>query len=123
MKQLCVGVLVLALAVPARAADPALPLLSAQGTVTKVDVKKTGGTLVVQPVGQDGKPAGRPIELTVTGTSDFVAVGTRKTGDKLTVMQRKIEGAELKQKQVVSVTYTRLGNELVLLYAAVLPMD
>src|ERR1700722_17043121 len=71
MKHLCVGLVVLAFLAPARAADPALPLHSTLGTVTKVDVKKTGGPLVVQPTGADGKAMGKPIELTVTGTSDF----------------------------------------------------
>jgi hypothetical protein len=123
MRRLCAGLLVLSLALPvlSRAADPPLTLHSAQGTISKVDAKK--GTLVVQPTSPDGKPGGKPIELTITGTSDFFMVGTQKTGNKVSIRQRKIEAADLKPKQVVSVTYTKMKNEMILLYTVALPMD
>ena len=123
MNRLCVGVVVLALGLPnvGRAADDTVTLFSVQGTVSKVDASKK--TLVVQPTGADGKPSGKPIELMLTGTSDCFLVGTQKTGDKVSIRQRKIDVADLKPKQHVSITYAKLKNEMVLLYTAALPMD
>jgi hypothetical protein len=122
MKRLCVSVVVLALALPGlnRAADEPVTVLTAHGIVSKVDVKKNA--LVVQPVGQDGK-FGKPIELTLTGTSKVFMVETQKTGDKVVLRQRSIEPGDLKPKQHVTITYGKLKNEMVLLYTAALPME
>jgi hypothetical protein len=100
-----VGLFLLVLSVPGRAADD-LPLLTAKGKVEKVDKKDDETTISVAPTG------GKVIVLRVTGTTKFSSVSSRETGDKVVVVQRQIEAPDLKANQAIAITYTTIKEKI-----------
>jgi hypothetical protein len=121
MKRLGLALGLLALSLPARAAEPDPPPLSmVQGEVSKVDVE--AGTLIVQPTGADGKAAGKPVALKIAGTSNFFLVVRRDPpGKPPYLQQREIKARDLRPRQAVAVTYGKLKDELIVLSAVAVP--
>jgi hypothetical protein len=111
MKRVQLGVALLLALAGLVAAQEALPLLTAQGIVEKVDKD----TLTIQPRGEGGKFS-KPIALKLTGTSKITTFSLR---DKKTVVQREIDAKELRPKQSIAVTYTTTKDGNVLLTAVV----
>jgi hypothetical protein len=101
------------LALPCRGADPAPGLLTAHGTVEKVDKE----TLTIKPRGADGK-FGKSLVLHLTGTSKVTTLIPEKRGGKEVMTQKEAEAKDLKPDQVIAVIFTA-GEAPVLLTAVV----
>ena len=100
----------------APAADPALPLLSAHGTVEKVG----RDTLTIRPRGPDGR-FGKSLVLKVTGTSEIATMVPQMRMKKLVITQRKTPLKDLAPNQGIAVLYTTMKESPVLLTAVVQP--
>jgi hypothetical protein len=95
-----------------KAQQPDLKVVTADAQV--VEVKND--SLTIQPR-KDGKFE-KAIVLKVTGTSTFTLVGTRDNPGKApVVVQTKKDAKDLKPKQTVTVVYTMIGDDKVLLSA------
>ena len=101
-----------------RAADPPAPLMTASGTVAKVDKD----SLTIKPRGPDGK-FGKDLKLTVTGTSKFTTLTSQMRSGKLVIVQKDTDAKDLQPKQTIAVIYTTLPAGAVLLSAVVQPME
>jgi len=97
------------------AADPP-PLLTAQGTVEKVDAN----ALTVRPRGPDGK-FGKNLVLKITGTSTVKTLTPRMQKGNVVIAQTDTKFKELQAKQAIAVVYTMLKGGPVLLTAVVHP--
>jgi hypothetical protein len=93
-----------------------VPLTTVHGVIEKADKD----TLVVQPRDASGK-FGKGLNLKITGTSKITIVGTREQGGKTVVTQRDTDAKDLHAKQHVSVIYTTVKDEHILLVAVVAP--
>jgi hypothetical protein len=103
----------LVLAAPCLAADPAPTLLTAQGTLERVEKD----TLTIKPRGADGK-FGKSLVLHLTGTSKVATVIPQTRDGKPVMTQREIEAKDLKPDQAIAVIYIG-GDNPVLLSAVV----
>jgi hypothetical protein len=97
------------------AADPP-PLLTAQGTVEKVDAN----TLTIRPRGPDGK-FGKSLVLKITGTSAVKTLTQRTQKGNVVLVQTDTNVKELQAKQAIALVYTTLKSGPVLLTAVVQP--
>ena len=99
------------------ATDPAaLTVMTAQGTVEKVDKD----SLSVQPRRPDGK-FDKVVVVRLTGTSKISVVSTRDNSGKTVVVQREVEARDLRPGQSATIVYTVVKDGNVLLSAVVLP--
>jgi hypothetical protein len=108
----------LLLAAAGRAADAPLPLVTAQGTIDKVD----RDSLTIRPRGPDGK-FDKSVVLRLTGTTRITTLTVRKSGKKTVVVQRDTDARDVQPKQAVAVIYTNDADGPVLLAAVVQPAD
>jgi hypothetical protein len=108
----------LLLAAAGRAADAPLPLVTAQGTIDKVD----RDSLTIRPRGPDGK-FDKSVVLRLTGTTKITTLTARKSGKKTVVVQRDTDARDVQPKQAVAVIYTNDADGPVLLAAVVQPAD
>ena len=97
------------------AADPP-PLLTAQGTVEKVDA----GTLTMRPRGPDGK-FGKNLVLKITGTSTVKTLTPRMQKGSTVIAQTETKFKDLQAKQNIAVVYTVMKGSPVVLTAVVQP--
>jgi hypothetical protein len=105
---------VLFLALPARAEPPALH--AARGTVERADKD----ALAIRPRKPDGK-LDRGITLTVTGTSRVTTLATQMRDGKPVFAQRDAAVKDLAKRAEVAVIYADGPDGPVLLSAVVLP--
>src|SRR3954451_13877045 len=112
-------VAVFALSAPAAAFPdpPPLGLVTAQGSVEKVDKD----TLSVQPRGPDGKFQ-KVVVLKLTGTTKISQAGTRDAAGKVVIVQRDVEARALRPGQTITPVYPSLKEGNVLLSAVAIPM-
>lgn len=103
---------VTALMVATLQAQEPLKLQTVQGVVGKLDKE----TLVVH---HKTEKTDKVTTFKLTGTSRFSALSTRKTGDKIVLVQKDIEAKALVEKQPISVIYATNGGDHVLLTAVV----
>jgi hypothetical protein len=99
----------LVLAAPCPAADPAPALLTAHGTVEKVEKD----TLTVKPRGADGK-FGKSLVLHLTGTSKLATPAPQSRDGKTVMAQKDTEAKDLKPDQPIAVIYTGSDNPILL---------
>ncbi|HTU20281.1 MAG TPA: hypothetical protein VMG10_19610 [Gemmataceae bacterium] len=97
------------------AADPP-PLLTAQGTVEKVNAN----TLTVRPRGPDGK-FGKSLVLKITGTSTVRTLTPRMQKSSVIMVQTDTKPKDLQPKQSIALVYTLVKDSPVLLTAVVQP--
>lgn len=117
--RVCLAVVVcLLLAAAGRGADAPLPLVTAQGTIDKVD----RDSLTIRPRGPDGKFE-KSVVLRLTGTTKITTLTARKSGKKMVVVQRDTDARDVQPKQAVAVIYTNDPDGPVLLSAVVQPAD
>lgn len=98
------------------AADPP-PLLTAQGTVEKVDAN----SLTVRPRGADGK-FGKSLVLKITGTSTVKTLTPRMQKGNVVITQTDTKVKDVEAKQAIAVIYTMVKSGPVLLSAVVQPL-
>jgi hypothetical protein len=98
------------------AGDTTPPLLTATGTVDKVEKDM----VTIRPRGPGGKFE-KNIVLKVTGTSEVTTLATQKRGGKVVVVQKKTEVKDLQANQTIAVIYTTGASGSILLTAVVLP--
>jgi hypothetical protein len=110
------AVLFVALAVASTswAADP---LHSTTGMV----VKSNAEVLMMRPRGADGRFE-KAVPFKVRGTSKVTVFSLQKRAGQVVPVQREIEVKDLQADQTVSVIYTIVGDEYVLLSAVALPV-
>jgi hypothetical protein len=99
------------------AADPPA-LLTAQGTVDKVDKD----TLTVRPRGPDGRFE-KAVVLRVTGTSKITTLSPQMRSGKLVVTQKDTDVKDLKAKQTIAVIYCEAPTPVLLSAVAHPPGD
>lgn len=97
-----------------KAADDPPPLLTASGTVEKVDKE----SLTVKPRGADGKFQ-KALVLKVTGTSKVAVLSPQKRASGVVLTQREVEAKELVAGQAVAVVYSEAGKDGAVLLTAV----
>jgi hypothetical protein len=103
------------LAAWAAAAEP-LPLLTAHGTIEKVDKN----SLALRPRDAEGK-FGKNLTLKLTGTSKITLLTSQMRSGKLVLVQKDAEPADLQPRQGIAVIYTSVKEGSVLLTAVVQP--
>jgi hypothetical protein len=96
------------------AVDPPTPLLTASGTIAKMDKD----SLTIKPRGPDGK-FGKDLQLTLTGTSKFTTLTSQHRSGKLVIVQKDTEAKDLQAKQSITIIYTMGPAGPVLLSAIV----
>lgn len=109
-RALIAGVLALLLVANLPAEEQKLQTL--QGTVGKIEKD----TLVVH---HKTEKTDKDTTFRLTGTSRFSALSTRKTGDKIVLVQKDIDAKALVEKQEISLIYATTGGDHVLLTAVV----
>lgn len=102
--------------VTAVTAAPPIPMLSAHGTVDKVDKD----ALTIRPRGPDGKFA-KSITLKLTGTSKVSTLSTQMRAGKPVFVQKETEPKDLQTGQAIAVIYADAKEGPVLLTAVVQP--
>ena len=100
--------------VAARAQDKAPELLTAHGTVDKVEKE----TLTILPRAASGR-FGKHLSLRLTGTSKISLLTSRTQGGKVVVVQRDTDAKDLQPRQEIAVIYTSGAAGLTLLSAVV----
>jgi hypothetical protein len=110
-----VGVFLL-VAGAAAAAEDALPLLTAHGTIDKVEKS----TLTIRPRGPDGKFE-KSLALKLTGSSTVSTLSIQKRAGKAVVVQKETQPKDLHAGQAAAVIYTMGPDGAVLLSAVVQP--
>jgi hypothetical protein len=115
MKPLLPGTLlvVFCLAYPCPAADPTPALLTAHGTIEKVEKD----ALTIKPRGADGK-FGKSLVIHLTGTSKVATLIPQMRDGKPVMTQKDTDAKDLKPDQAIAVIYAG-GDNLVLLSAVV----
>jgi hypothetical protein len=101
------------LSTPCLAADPAPALVTAHGTVEKVEKD----TLTIKPRGADGK-FGKSLVLHLTGTSKVTTLTPQTRDGKPVMTQKETDAKDLKPDQAIAVIYSG-GDNAVLLSAVV----
>jgi len=99
-----------------RAADNAPSLLTAQGTVDKVEKD----TLTIRPRGPDGKFE-KALTVKLTGTSKISTLTVQMRAGKPVLVQKETDAKDLATKQGIAVIYTTGPSGTVLLAAVVQP--
>jgi hypothetical protein len=94
------------------------PLLTAQGSIEKVD----RDTLTVKPRGPDGK-FGKNLVLKITGTSKLTTLTPRMQKGAVVMTQKDTEAKDLQAKQAIALVYTMVKDSPVLLTAVVQPAE
>jgi hypothetical protein len=101
------------LSAPCLAADPAPALLTAHGTVEKVEKD----ALTIKPRGADGK-FGKSLVLHLTGTTKVTTLIPQTREGKAVMTQKETDAKDLKPDQAIAVIYTS-GENPVLLSAVI----
>lgn len=96
------------------AAEPSLA--TASGTVVKANAE----VLLVRPRGPDGK-FGKALALKIRGTSKMTVLSFQNRSGQTVPVQREGDVKDLQPEQHVSVIYTNVGDEYVLLSVVALP--
>src|SRR5579859_1238875 len=114
MRLLAALLVALLLASAVGAAEPSLQ--TASGAVVKANAE----VLLVRPRGADGRFKDA-LSLKVHGTTKVTQLTFQKRAGQTVAVQREAAVKDLQPEQVVSVIYTSVGDELVLLSAVAIP--
>lgn len=119
MRRCCLATLAvsyLVVAVTTAAAQAPTTLLTARGTMDKIEKDK----LTIKPRSADGKFE-KELVLHLTGTSKVAMLTTQMRAGKPVPVQKDMDAKDLQAKQAIAVIYTEGPGGAVLLVAVVQP--